>query len=58
MVEVGFENIQARQTLFSDPDTMTEPNPVREGVGEGGFVVLRGDTPAGPGPRIAGYRNF
>lgn len=39
-----FENLQARQTLFSDPETMTEPDPVREGSGEGSFVVIRGET--------------
>lgn len=41
----GFEEIQSRQTLFSDPESMTEPDPVREGTGEGGFVGLRGVTP-------------
>lgn len=41
----GFEEIQAWQTLFSDPETMAEPDPVREGHGEGGFVVLRGMRP-------------
>ncbi len=41
----GFEDIRAWQTLFSDPETMTEPDPVREGHGEGGFVVLRGLKP-------------
>ncbi len=41
----GFEDIQAWQTLFSDPETMAEPDPVREGHGEGGFVVLRGVGP-------------
>lgn len=42
----GFEDIQARQTLFSDPETMAEPDPGREGYGEGGFVALRGVNPA------------
>ena len=41
----GFEDLRAWQTLFSDPETMVEPDPVREGHGEGGFVVLRGDKP-------------
>jgi SAM-dependent methyltransferase len=41
----GFEGLRAWQTLFSDPETMVEPDPVREGHGEGGFVVLRGVWP-------------
>jgi SAM-dependent methyltransferase len=43
--ETGFGDLQARQTLFSDPETMTEPDPVRDGYGEGSFVVLRGRNP-------------
>jgi SAM-dependent methyltransferase len=39
----GFEELTARQTLVSDPETMTDPDPVKDGVGEGGFVVLRGE---------------
>ena len=42
----GFEDLQARQTLFSDPETMTTPHPVRDGMEEGGFVVLRSVRPA------------
>lgn len=41
----GFEEVQAWQTLFSDPESMTETDPVREGSGEGGFVSLRGVMP-------------
>jgi ubiquinone/menaquinone biosynthesis C-methylase UbiE len=41
----GFKDIRAWQTLVSDPKTMAEPDPVREGHGEGGFVVLRGIRP-------------
>lgn len=41
----GYEDIRAWQTLFSDPGTMTEPDPTREGHGDGGFVVLRGLNP-------------
>lgn len=44
--ETGFKDLETRQTLFSDPETMTEPDPVREGHGEGGFVVRRGEKPA------------
>lgn len=40
--DAGFEDLEIRQTLFSEPETMTEPDPVQEGHGEGGFVVLRG----------------
>lgn len=43
--ETGFEHLQARQTLFSDPDTMTDPDPVRQGYRDGGFVVLRATNP-------------
>jgi len=42
----GFEDLQARQTLFFDPETMTTPHPVRDGMEEGGFVVLRSVKPA------------
>jgi len=44
--DAGFEELKARQTLFSDPETMTEPDPVEKGVGEGGFAVIRGVKPA------------
>ncbi|NBB85147.1 MAG: methyltransferase domain-containing protein [Bacteroidetes bacterium] len=43
----GFGRIAARQTLFTDdPSAMETPDPVREGVGAGGFVVMRGSKPA------------
>jgi SAM-dependent methyltransferase len=44
--DAGFEELTARQTLFSDPETMTGPDPVEYGLGEGGFVVIRGVKPA------------
>lgn len=44
--EAGFEALQVRQTLFSDPETMTEPDPVREGHEDGSFVAFRGEKPA------------
>jgi len=50
MQEAGFGELVWRQTLFSDPDTMTRPEPVREGYGSGAFVVVRGQRP--PGSRI------
>lgn len=43
--EAGFEDVQLRQSLFSDPETMTEPDQVRDGHGDGGFVVVRGVKP-------------
>lgn len=40
----GFHDFQRRQTVFTDPDAMDEPDPVRSGTGEGSFVVIRGDA--------------
>lgn len=37
----GFDRLTSRQTLFPDPKRTTEPDPVRPGHGDGGFVVLR-----------------
>ncbi len=54
----GFEDVQAWQTLVSDPETMTEPDSVWTGTGEGGFGVLRGTKPtAAPGEEDNGHRN-
>jgi ubiquinone/menaquinone biosynthesis C-methylase UbiE len=39
--QVGFLQSQSCQTLFSDPDSMTALDPVRDGYGEGAFVVTR-----------------
>ncbi len=36
----GFIESEIKQTIFSDPDSMTTPDPVREGFGEGAFVVI------------------
>lgn len=36
----NFCNIQASQTIFSNPDTMTSLDVVKDGYGEGAFVVL------------------
>jgi SAM-dependent methyltransferase len=38
--EAGFRHIQSRQTLYNPPGEMNSPEPVREGYGEGAFVVL------------------
>ena len=43
--DAGFGNFRCRQTLFRPPEEMDEPDPVREGFGEGGFVVIRGERP-------------
>lgn len=37
----GFRAPVFRQTIFGGPDTMGQPDPVREGHGEGCFVVVR-----------------
>ena len=36
----NFGKIQSCQTIFSNPDTMTAPDAVKDGYGEGAFVVL------------------
>lgn len=36
----GFRHLQSRQTLYGQPGEMSAPDPVREGYGEGAFVVL------------------
>jgi SAM-dependent methyltransferase len=38
--EAGFRHIESRQTLYNPPGEMNSPEPVREGYGEGAFVVL------------------
>lgn len=48
MQEAGLGELVWRQTLFSDPDTMTRPDPVREGYGAGAFVVVRGRRSSDP----------
>jgi len=42
---LGFTDLAFAQTVFRFPDEMTEPDPVREGSGEGSFVVLRARVP-------------
>ncbi|MFW6458487.1 MAG: class I SAM-dependent methyltransferase [Halodesulfurarchaeum sp.] len=37
----GFDAIERRQTVFTDPETMVDPDPVKHGTGEGSFVALR-----------------
>lgn len=38
----GFEDLAFRQTLFGDPDAMDTADEVRNGYGDGAFVVIRG----------------
>jgi len=38
--KAGFTQTQTCQTIFCNPDTMSAPDPVREGYGEGAFVVI------------------
>ena len=45
LTDAGFGELDFRQTLFSHPGTMRAPDPVRAGVGEGSFVVIRGQKP-------------
>ena len=40
LARTGFEEVGLRQTIFSMPDEMEEPDPVREGYGDGSFVAL------------------
>jgi SAM-dependent methyltransferase len=40
--EAGFAILQTCQTIFTDPAEMTAPDPVRDGYGQGGFVVITG----------------
>ncbi|WP_335998793.1 class I SAM-dependent methyltransferase [Halorientalis halophila] len=45
MAAAGFVDWAALQTLFSDPASMDLPDPVREGWGDGSFVVVSGRVP-------------
>lgn len=38
--KAGFIETGICQTIFSNPDSITAPDPVREGYGEGAFVVI------------------
>lgn len=40
--KAGFFDIQSCQTIFTSPIEMAAPDPIRDGHGQGGFVVLRG----------------
>ena len=43
MERAGFGRFRFCQTLFGDLEGMEGPDPVKEGWGEGGFVVVRGE---------------
>lgn len=38
--KIGFDNIQTCQTIFKNPKEITMIEPVKEGYGEGGFIVI------------------
>lgn len=42
---VGFGDFEVRQTIFEMPADMIDPDPVREGYGDGSFVALRATWP-------------
>ena len=42
MQEAGFINFSFRQTIFHLPEDISEREPVKEGLGEGSFIVVRG----------------
>jgi ubiquinone/menaquinone biosynthesis C-methylase UbiE len=41
--QAGFGEFIFRQTIFQHPAEMKEPEPSKEGYGEGSFVVIRGE---------------
>lgn len=41
----GYNNLKTCQTLFSDPKELKSVEPVKEGYGEGSFVVISGQKP-------------
>jgi hypothetical protein len=43
LTRAGLRTLAFRQTIFGDPGAMTGMDPVREGYGEGCFVVVRAD---------------
>lgn len=42
LTKAGFDGHEFRQTLFTPLDELNDTEPVREGYGEGSFVVVRG----------------
>jgi ubiquinone/menaquinone biosynthesis C-methylase UbiE len=47
MERAGFERFAFAQTIFQDLHRLRSPETVRQGHGEGSFVVLRGTKPGG-----------
>jgi len=43
MRKAGFKNLRYHQTLFHSPEATEAEEPVKEGFGEGGFVVISGE---------------
>jgi len=43
--KVGFRNLAFTQTIFHNLDEIKEVEPIKEGYGEGSFVVVRGMKP-------------
>jgi SAM-dependent methyltransferase len=48
LAETGFGEFTFRQTIFQHPAEMKEPDPTKEGYGEGSFVVVRGTKLVAP----------
>jgi len=40
LTRLGFGAVKTCQTIFKDPEEITSLEPVKEGYGEGGFVVI------------------
>jgi SAM-dependent methyltransferase len=47
LTAAGFDDLEFRQTLFKRLDELEEVEPVKEGHGEGSFVVVRGKKDKG-----------
>lgn len=43
--DLGYVDLKTRQTIFEDLAAITVPQPIKEGHGEGGFVVIAGKKP-------------
>jgi hypothetical protein len=41
--DLGYANLKTCQTIFQDSATVMVPQPVKEGHGEGVFVVIAGE---------------
>lgn len=57
LICAGFRDLAYAQTLFRDLDDVTTAEPVLDGHGRGGFVVIRGNKPAptaSPGAEVPG----